>query len=53
MTRFKKDVKAQAQLSQTLKVPDMKSENFDTIFYVGGHGPMWDLVDNPRLNRAY
>jgi putative intracellular protease/amidase len=26
---------------------DMKSEDFDTIFYVGGHGPMWDLVDNP------
>jgi putative intracellular protease/amidase len=25
----------------------MKSENFDMIFYVGGHGPMWDLVDNP------
>jgi putative intracellular protease/amidase len=25
----------------------MKSEDFDTIFYVGGHGPMWDLVDNP------
>ncbi len=24
----------------------MKSEDFDTIFYVGGHGPMWDLVDN-------
>ncbi|MGA9020199.1 MAG: type 1 glutamine amidotransferase domain-containing protein [Terracidiphilus sp.] len=47
MTRFKKDVKAQAQLSQTLKLADMKSENFDTIFYVGGHGPMWDLVDNP------
>jgi putative intracellular protease/amidase len=25
----------------------MKAEAFDTIFYVGGHGPMWDLVDNP------
>ena len=25
----------------------MSSEDFDTIFYVGGHGPMWDLVDNP------
>ena len=47
MTRFKKDVKAQAQLSQTLKLADLKSEGFDTIFYVGGHGPMWDLVDNP------
>ena len=25
----------------------MKAADFDTIFYVGGHGPMWDLVDNP------
>jgi putative intracellular protease/amidase len=30
-----------------VKLSDMKSEDFDTIFYVGGHGPMWDLVDNP------
>jgi len=47
MTRFKQDEEAQKQLSQTVKLADMKSEDFDTIFYVGGHGPMWDLVDNP------
>src|SRR5215467_5775526 len=47
MARFKKDPKAQSALAHTLKLADMKSEDFDTIFYVGGHGPMWDLVDNP------
>ena len=47
MTRFKQDKVAQKQLSPTVKLSDMKSEDFDTIFYVGGHGPMWDLVDNP------
>lgn len=47
MARFKKDQKAQAALAHTLKLADMKSEAFDSIFYVGGHGPMWDLVDNP------
>jgi putative intracellular protease/amidase len=47
MTRFKQDKAAQKELSQTVKLSDMKSEDFDTIFYVGGHGPMWDLVDNP------
>jgi putative intracellular protease/amidase len=47
MTRFKRDTEAQKALSQTVKLSDMKSEDFDTIFYVGGHGPMWDLVDNP------
>src|SRR5882762_10353069 len=46
MTRFKQDAAAQKTLSQTRKLSDMKSEDFDTIFYVGGHGPMWDLVDN-------
>jgi putative intracellular protease/amidase len=47
MTRFKNDQAAQRDLSQTVKLADMKSEDFDTIFYVGGHGPMWDLADNP------
>jgi putative intracellular protease/amidase len=47
MARFKQDTEAQKQLSQTVKLSDMKSADFDTIFYVGGHGPMWDLVDNP------
>jgi putative intracellular protease/amidase len=47
MARFKQDTQAQKELSQTRKLADMKSEDFDTIFYVGGHGPMWDLVDDP------
>ena len=47
MTRFKQDQNAQKALSQTIKLADVKSEDHDTIFYVGGHGPMWDLVDNP------
>src|SRR3954467_12013670 len=47
MTRFKNDSAAQQVLSQTIKLADAKSEDYDTIFYVGGHGPMWDLVDNP------
>jgi len=47
MTRFKEDKAAQEALAETVRLSDMKSEDFDTIFYVGGHGPMWDLVDNP------
>ena len=47
MARFKKDPTAQKALSQTIKLADVKSEDYDTIFYVGGHGPMWDLADNP------
>jgi len=47
MARFKQDKEAQRELAHTLKLSDMRSEDFDSIFYVGGHGPMWDLVDNP------
>jgi len=46
MTRFKQDEAAQEVLSQTSKLADMKEEDFDTIFYVGGHGPMWDLAES-------
>ena len=47
MARFKQDQAAQKDLAQTVRLADMRAEDFDTIFYVGGHGPMWDLVDNP------
>jgi putative intracellular protease/amidase len=46
MARFKKDAVAQKALSQTQKLADMKSADFDTIFYVGGHGPLWDLAES-------
>jgi putative intracellular protease/amidase len=46
MARFKKDAKAQSDLAHTAKLADMKSADFDTIFYVGGHGPMWDLAES-------
>ena len=28
--------------------PDMRSEDFDAVFYPGGHGPMWDLAEDPN-----
>jgi putative intracellular protease/amidase len=46
MARFKKDKIAQGELAQTVKLADMKAEDFDTVFYVGGHGPMWDLAES-------
>jgi putative intracellular protease/amidase len=44
--RFKQDKAAQKALSQTAKLGDMRSADFDTVFYVGGHGPMWDLAES-------
>jgi putative intracellular protease/amidase/catechol 2,3-dioxygenase-like lactoylglutathione lyase family enzyme len=47
MARFKKDAEAQKALANTVKLADMKAEDFDTVFYPGGHGPMWDLAESP------
>ena len=47
MARFKKDAAAQKALAQTVKLADVKAEDFDTVFYPGGHGPMWDLAESP------
>jgi putative intracellular protease/amidase/catechol 2,3-dioxygenase-like lactoylglutathione lyase family enzyme len=47
MTRFKKDKAAQEALANTVKLSSVKSEDFDTVFYPGGHGPMWDLAEDP------
>lgn len=45
--RFKKDKAAQQALANTLKLADIKAEGFETVFYPGGHGPMWDLAEDP------
>ena len=44
--RFKKDAAAQKALANTVKLASVKAEDFDTVFYPGGHGPMWDLAEN-------
>jgi len=46
MTRFKQDQAAQQALAQTVRLADMRAQDFDAIFYPGGHGLMWDLADN-------
>src|SRR5271156_5783054 len=46
MSRFKQDETAKAALAHTVKLEDMKAGDFDTVFYVGGHGPMWDLAES-------
>ncbi len=47
MARYKKDKAAQEALANTVKLSSVKSEDFDTVFYPGGHGPMWDLAEDP------
>jgi len=44
--RFHSDKVAQVKLANTEKLADVSADNFDAIFYPGGHGPMWDMPDN-------
>ena len=44
--RFEKDAAAEAQLDNTVRLDSVRQEDFDTVFYPGGHGPMWDLAED-------
>ena len=44
--RFKEDHDAQTALANTVKLADVSAENFDAVFYPGGHGPLWDLAED-------
>jgi putative intracellular protease/amidase len=44
--RFEKDAAAEAQLDKTVRLDTVRQEDFDTVFYPGGHGPMWDLAED-------
>ena len=44
--RFQADADAEAQLAVTVRLNSVSQENFDTVFYPGGHGPMWDLAED-------
>lgn len=45
--RFRDDADAQKQLASTVKLTDVKPDEYDAIFYPGGHGPLWDLAEDP------
>ena len=40
------DGAAEARLSKTVRLDSVRQEDFDTLFYPGGHGPMWDLAED-------
>ena len=44
--RFKADPEAQAALASTVVLSSVKAEDFDAVFYPGGHGPLWDLAND-------
>jgi putative intracellular protease/amidase len=46
--RFEKDADAEGQLDKTVRLESVEQEDYDTVFYPGGHGPMWDLAEDPN-----
>jgi len=44
--RFKGDKEAQQVLANTVNLSKIKAEDFDAVFYPGGHGPLWDLSED-------
>ncbi|MDM1286817.1 type 1 glutamine amidotransferase domain-containing protein [Acinetobacter indicus] len=45
--RFKADTAAMQDLEQTRKLSEVSIADFDAVFYPGGHGPLWDLAEDP------
>jgi putative intracellular protease/amidase len=46
MTRFKRDPAAQQVFASTVPLDRVRADDFDAVFYPGGHGPMWDLAED-------
>ena len=44
--RFDSDSSARNELANTAKLAEMNVEDFDAVFYPGGHGPLWDLYSD-------
>lgn len=44
--KFKSDDELQKALSHSLKLSTISEDDFDGVFYPGGHGPLWDLTND-------
>lgn len=46
-SRFKSDPAAQDDLAHSKRLREVSVNDFDAIFFPGGHGPLWDLAADP------
>ena len=49
--RFEGDIALQVELAHTKKLSEVSANDFDAVFYPGGHGPLWDLTTNSESIR--
>lgn len=45
--RFQQDADAQDALAHTTRLVEIVADQYDAVFYPGGHGLLWDLAENP------
>ncbi|PKQ67787.1 type 1 glutamine amidotransferase domain-containing protein [Labilibaculum manganireducens] len=44
--RFNEDAAVQKKINETIALADINFEDYDAVFYPGGHGPLWDLAED-------
>lgn len=49
--RFEQDTAAQQQLAHTIPLDQINPDDYDALFFPGGHGPMWDLASSEPVAR--
>ena len=54
--RFEKDAQAQQAVRETIPLASIRADDYDVLFFPGGHGPMYDLAtdeDNTRITEEF
>jgi putative intracellular protease/amidase len=49
--RFQKDPDGVYCLNHSTALSELKAEDFDLVFLLGGHGPMWDFLHDEQLKK--
>jgi len=49
--RFSQDGPAKAALAHTVPLGGVNADDFDAVFFPGGHGPLWDLAEDRDSTR--
>ncbi|OWV77100.1 dimethylallyltransferase [Rhizobium sp. R339] len=44
--RFEADPAAKSALANTMKLSEVRAGDYDSVFFPGGHGPLWDLTND-------
>jgi putative intracellular protease/amidase len=49
---FQADASRMSLLASTRKASEVRGDDYDAIYYTGGHGTMWDFPDEPSFQAA-